>query len=235
MEVLTEVDEQRIARAARARRVLLARPARARPTEAFERVGDMLGLHPMAMEDTREFGQRPKVDVYESHVLVVFYTARVDRSDGPPVADPARGPRLRLGRLHRHGPPGGTATCSTSSTTPCSRRAREAEDYLVYRIFDTLTDAWYPVIDAIETQVDPLEGEVFERARREQLSRIYRLRQEVREHHRLHGRAARPLPARGGGDPQPRRPHAAARRSTCATSATTSRRSRASCTASSRT
>jgi magnesium transporter len=61
----------------------------------------------------------------------------------------------------------------------------EAEDYLVYRIFDTLTDAWYPVINAIESRVDGLEGEVFVRARREQLSRIYRLRQEVREHHRL--------------------------------------------------
>jgi len=63
----------------------------------------------------------------------------------------------------------------------------EVEDYLVYRIFDTLTDAWYPVINAIEEQVDGLEAEVFERARREQLSRIYRLRQEVREHHRLMG------------------------------------------------
>ena len=62
---------------------------------------------------------------------------------------------------------------------------KEAEDYLVYRIFDSLTDAWYPVITAIETRVDGLEAEVFERARREQLSRIYRLRQEVREHHRL--------------------------------------------------
>ena len=63
----------------------------------------------------------------------------------------------------------------------------EVEEHLVYRIFDTLTDAWYPVIAAIETQVDQLEGEVFERARKEQLSRIYRLRQEVREHHRLLG------------------------------------------------
>jgi magnesium transporter len=63
----------------------------------------------------------------------------------------------------------------------------ELEDYLVYRIFDSLTDAWYPVINAIEEHVDALEAEVFARARREQLSRIYHLRQEVREHHRLMG------------------------------------------------
>src|SRR4051812_38293283 len=50
-------------------------------------LGELLGLHPMAMEDTREFGQRPKVDVYDKHVLVVFYTARVDGGEGQ-VAEP---------------------------------------------------------------------------------------------------------------------------------------------------
>ena len=29
----------------------------------------------MAHEDTREFGQAPKVDAYHSYVLVVFFTA----------------------------------------------------------------------------------------------------------------------------------------------------------------
>jgi magnesium transporter len=185
MQVLTEVDEQGIATGLE-RDEFFWLDLHAPSPEAFERVGSMLGLHEMAMEDTREFGQRPKVDVYESHVLIVFYTARISRSDGPPVASPLEvhvyvsGDFILTVRqdecdllddLHDDLLPEGT----------------EAEDYLVYRIFDTLTDAWYPVIDAIETQVDALEGEVFERTRREQLSQIYRLRQEVREHHRLMG------------------------------------------------
>jgi magnesium transporter len=185
MEVLTEVDEQHIA-AQLERKEFFWLDLHAPSAETLERVGNRLGLHPMAMEDTREFGQRPKVDAYESHVLVVFYTSRINPGDGPPVAVPLEvhvyvsGDFVLTVRqehcdllddLHDALLPEGT----------------EAEDYLVYRIFDTLTDAWYPVINAIETQVDCLEGEVFERARREQLSRIYRLRQEVREHHRLLG------------------------------------------------
>ena len=185
MEVLTEVDERRIA-ALLERDEFFWLDLHAPSAEAFEHVGGMLGLHEMAMEDTREFGQRPKVDVYESHVLVVFYTARINRSDGPPVANP----------LEVHVYVSGDFVL-TVRQDECDLlddlhdallpEGTEAEDYLVYRIFDTLTDAWYPVINAIETQVDGLEGEVFERARREQLSRIYRLRQEVREHHRLMG------------------------------------------------
>ena len=182
MEVLTDVDDGRI-------RALLERDhffwldLHEPTSEAFTRVGEMLGLHPVAMEDTREFGQRPKSDVYESHVLVVFYTAR--RTGGEdPVADPIE--------VHVYVSGGFVVTVRQAECdllddlhTELIPADTEAEDYLVYRIFDSLTDAWYPVINAIEQRVDGLEGEVFERTRREQLARIYRLRQEVREHHRL--------------------------------------------------
>jgi magnesium transporter len=182
MEVLTDVDEARIRSHLEADDFFwldLMAPG----ADAFARVGDMLGLHAMAMEDTREFGQRPKVDVYESHVLVVFFTARRTGSDEP-VATPIEvhvyvsGDFILTVRQEE---------CDLlddlhSALVPDDS---EAEDYLVYRIFDSLTDAWYPVINAVEDRVDGLEAEVFERARREQLSRIYRLRQEVREHHRL--------------------------------------------------
>ena len=184
MEVLTEVDEARIG-ALLERDEFFWLDLHAPDADAFERVGDMLGLHPMAMEDTREFGQRPKVDVYESHVLVVFFTARRTGSENP-VASPIE--------VHVYVSGGYILTVRQEDCDLLDDlhgalvpRGKEPEDYLVYRIFDTLTDAWYPAINAIEAQVDGLEAEVFERARRSQLSRIYRLRQEVREHHRLMG------------------------------------------------
>jgi magnesium transporter len=163
VEVLTEIDRDRIARE--------------------REVGRLLSLHPMAMEDTREFGQRPKVDVYEKHVLIVYYTARVN-------GDPGEVAELVEVHVYVSG-----EFIVTVRRLDCDLldelhealvpEQTDVEDYLVYRIFDTLTDAWYPVISEIETYVDGLEAEVFQRTRRDQLSRIYRLRQEVREHHRL--------------------------------------------------
>jgi magnesium transporter len=182
MEVLTEVDEARIKTLLERKHFFwldLHEPA----AEAFAQVGGLLGLHPMAMEDTREFTQRPKVDAYESHVLVVFYTARRTGEDEP-VAVPIE--------VHVYVSGDFVVTVRQEACDLLDElhdtlipEDTEAEDYLVYRIFDSLTDAWYPVINAIETRVDGLEAEVFVRARREQLARIYRLRQEVREHHRL--------------------------------------------------
>jgi magnesium transporter len=182
MEVLTEVDEARI-RSHLEDDEFFWLDLTAPGPDAFARVGDMLGLHAMAMEDTREFGQRPKVDIYESHVLVVFFTARRTGSDEP-VASPIEVHVYVSGDF-----------ILTIRQDECDLlddlhgalvpEGKETEDYLVYRIFDTLTDAWYPAINAIERHVDGLEEEVFVRARREQLARIYRMRQEVREHHRL--------------------------------------------------
>ena len=59
------------------------------------------------------------------------------------------------------------------------------EELLVYRILDGLTDAYYPVIAKLEDHIDELEGDVLARPRREQLRRGYRLKQTVRELHRL--------------------------------------------------
>ena len=67
MEVLTEVDRERI-EALRGRDEFfwldLAPPSRRRPRRGC---GALLGLHALALEDTREFDQRPKLDRYDGH------------------------------------------------------------------------------------------------------------------------------------------------------------------------
>jgi magnesium transporter len=182
MEVLTELDEERVRELRERDEFFWLDLLRPEPGD-IDALGRALELHPIALEDTREFGQRPKVDMYEGHLLLVFYTARVRDGEGPP-AEPIEvhvhlsGSSIvtvhhqdcdLLGRLHQ--------TLADEHT--------DDEDYLVYQILDALTDAFYPVISALEERIDALEGEVLERTRREQLSRIYRLRQDTRELQRL--------------------------------------------------
>ena len=142
-----------------------------------------LGLHPMALEDTREFGQRPKVDAYQDYILIVFFTAH-DSEDPDRVVHPVevhvyvsgqwivtvhREPLPLLERLYDELEPTGT----------------HEEDYLVYRILDGLTDAFFPAVAALEERIDRLEADVLERPRRELLGRVYRRKQEVHELQRL--------------------------------------------------
>jgi magnesium transporter len=183
MQVLMAPDESRIA-AQLERDEFFWLDLHAPSPAEFDRVAALLHLHPMAVEDTREFGQRPKADVYEEHVLVVFYTAATSGED--PVARPIE--------VHVYVSGSFIVTIRQGKCDVLDRMHEalvpedaDEEEYLVYRVFDTLTDAWYPAITAIEEHIDALEAEVLSRARREQLGRIYRLRQEVREHYRLVG------------------------------------------------
>ena len=131
--VLTDVDSEQIADRRRRDEFFwldLAQPS----DEDLDALQAALDLHPMALEDTREFGQRPKVDAYQDYVLIVFFTAR--ESDDPErVVHPVevhvyvsgqwivtvhREPLPLLERLHDELEPAGT----------------HEEDYLVYRILD---------------------------------------------------------------------------------------------------
>jgi magnesium transporter len=176
VRVLTAVDAPEIARLRAADEFFwidLARPA----TGEVEHLGRALDLHPVALEDTMEFGQRPKLDPYEGQLLLVYFTARVP-------AEPIE--------VHIHISGGFIATvrhqaCDTLDDLhdELADVSTEDEEALVYRILDRLTDAFFPVIDALETTIDQLEAEVLSRPRREHLERSYRLKQDVRELQRL--------------------------------------------------
>ena len=183
MEVLTAVDGERIAVLRRKDEFFwldLAEPSDA-DLDALEAA---LGLHPMAMEDTREFGQRPKVDAYRDHVLLVFYTARRADRDGDRLIEPIEVHVYVSGHW-----------IATVRRRPCTvldtlhdeliPESVDAEEYLVYRILDTLTDALFPVVDALEERIDELEAEVLEQPQRRHLRGIYRTKQEVQELNRL--------------------------------------------------
>jgi magnesium transporter len=173
MEVLTAVERDRIA-ALRARDEFFWLDVQDASDAELEEAGRLLGLHELAMEDTREMGQRPKVDRYAETVLVVYWSARPADSG------------VELLEVHLHISGGflftarpGACTALDDLLETLGDEPISAEEYIVYRVLDVLTDALYPVIDHIEGQIDRLEGEVLADTTSAQLGAIYRLKQQV--------------------------------------------------------
>jgi magnesium transporter len=172
MDVLTAVDGDRIASDLESGHPFwldLIDPS----ADEVNRLGELLGLHPVAVEDTREFGQRPKVDVYEDHVLLAFYSARIDEAGAVAPIE-----------VHIYVAGGYIITVRREPCTVLDELRRNLDDmreHPMYSILDTLTDAFYPVIEGLEDRIDALEDQVLRRTHRDQLEAIYRLRQEVRE------------------------------------------------------
>ncbi len=183
MQVLETVDRDRLAEL-RDRNEFFWLDLTEPSAGSLKEVWDVIGLHPVALEDTTEFGQRPKLDLYGDHVLFVFYTVRRAARTGAAPVEPVE--------IHIYISGSFVMTVRRSTCTELDQLHEEldtadpkAEHYIVYRIFDVLTDAFYPIIEVLEEHIDAIEGEVLLlKPRREQLGAIYRLKQNVQELHR---------------------------------------------------
>ena len=142
--------------------------------EHLAELTDIFDLHPLAVEDMREPGQRPKLDDYDDHVLLVFYGAT--SSDGSleliEVECVITGEYLIT---HRDAP---CAELDALRTFFAQRTARE-EQFVIYRVLDALTDTFFPVLASIDDEIDDLESDVIAQPTDEQLQRIFRLKREL--------------------------------------------------------
>jgi magnesium transporter len=180
MEVLAHVDRDRIA-ALRERDEFFWLDLNDPQAGDVEALGEALDLHPIAVEDTIEFGQRPKLDTYGDHVLFVFYTVRRGKDADEAVIAPVEvhiyisGTFIVTVRREQ-------CTELDSLHDELDQADPRAEDYIVYKIFDVLTDAFYPIIELLEDNIDGLESHILlSRPSREHLAEIYRLKQRIQE------------------------------------------------------
>ena len=183
MEVLTTVDPGRIG-ALLERDEFFWLDLHSPSAPDLATVGDLLGLHPLAVEDSREWYQRPKVESYDDHVLLVYFTALLRE-----VADDESVVPIEV---HIYVAGGYVLTLRRDEIPELEAlrddlepAAGETEDYVVYRILDTLTDRIPPIVEQIGHRIDDLEDVVLERVRPRQLTRIYRLKQDVQTLKRL--------------------------------------------------
>jgi len=144
--------------------------------EILERIGDVFGLHRLALEDVVYIGQRPKVEPYPAYAFVVVGQPRIEEREIEQVS-------LFLGK-------GFVVTIQEregDSMDGVRTRIREARgrirkmdsDYLAYAILDAITDAYFPVLEDIGEELDQLEFEVLDDPEVQTLNRIHVVRRQL--------------------------------------------------------
>lgn len=129
--------------------------------DTIAQVGQALGLHPLAVEDTQEFGQRPKLDLYGDDQLLLVYFGAVAGSDGPVGVEVHLhvSPRFVLS-VHRTGCPAFDRVEARFQSSP-----PQSGQVLIYRVIDALTDSVLDVLEQVADRIDAYETEVFHRPR----------------------------------------------------------------------
>lgn len=142
-------------------------------------LGKRFGWHPLALEDMQHFRQRPKLDRYDGQMLLVFYGAR------PAAADLASdAPQLVEVHFMVSGSWVVTVRREQCAELDELRRRIAAdsgrdEQLVVYRIFDTLTDSFFPVLERIDDAIDELEDAIVLQPDDEQLQRVFQLKRRL--------------------------------------------------------
>ena len=149
----------------------------AAPTEAeIDELGELFGFHPLALEDAQHFGQRPKLDHYQDYVFLVFYGAR----DEPRVeADLLCEVQMfvsgkYLVTLHQ-----GALPALQEQHSRLDGLVLHSEQFLLYRVFDALTDSFFPPLARLDDEIDELEAAVLAGPTNEQLQRLFAMKRSL--------------------------------------------------------
>jgi len=137
---------------------------------------ELFGFHPLALEDSEHFDQRPKLDNYGDHVFLVFYGAW--RHPGDDVAPLSEVHLFISGQyvvtIH-HDP----LPALDIQREQLEGQVLHSEQFLLYRILDALTDSFFPILAELDDEIDDLESAVLADPTDEQLQRLFALKREL--------------------------------------------------------
>ncbi len=161
----------------------------------LERIADVFEVHPLALADIVNVGQRAKVDAYEHNHLIVLRMIRLcPRSEALArrVQGGANGLVIEYEQVSMVVGDNFVLTLQEAGGDvfdPIRNRLRErlgnvrhmGPDYLAYVLLDAVVDAYFPVADHIGAQFEALERQMVEDGDQIDLNRIHMLRSELRD------------------------------------------------------
>jgi len=140
--------------------------------EVLTLLHEVFKIHPLAVEDVREFHQRPKIEDYDDFVSIVVYGAR---SLGEPLTEVHCFYAERfLVSVHRDEVPAVTDACHTLGRLHTDRRL-----VALYRLLDALVDTMFPYLTAMDERIDELQDQIFVDPKESQLAGLFELKREL--------------------------------------------------------
>ena len=148
--------------------------------EALKTVGELFNLHPLALEDVLDTGQRPKVETFPDYLFIVAQMVYQDHRDsicGEQVS-------MFLGKNF-------LITVQEEAEydvfEPVRQRIRSGHgslrkaktDYLAYALLDSIIDHYYPVLEHLGNAIDELEDDLLERPSREMVLTLHEYKRSL--------------------------------------------------------
>ena len=144
----------------------------------LEAMQEEFGLHELAVDDAQTGHQRPKIEEYGDSLFVVLHTVELE------------GKELRVGEVDvfaganyiltvRHRTKRGFADVRAR----CEREPellRHGSGFVLYALMDAVVDRYFPVVEALETEFESIEDQIFGGGlARQNIESLYALKQKL--------------------------------------------------------
>jgi magnesium transporter len=146
--------------------------------EELAEMQDEFDLHPLAVEDARHGHQRPKIEEYGDLLFVVVNTVDVVGED------------LRIGEVdifvgrnyvlsvRQHSEQGFLGVRARAEREP--ELLKNGSGYVLYALMDAIVDRYFPVLDAVETELESIEQQLFSaKDPRSNIESLYYVKQKL--------------------------------------------------------
>src|SRR6266481_620503 len=150
------------------------------PAEAeLDEMREEFDLHPLAVEDASHGHQRPKIEEYGDQLFVVMTTTELSPTDELKLGEM----NVFVGRnyilsIRQHTERGFQEVRARCEREP--ELLRNGSGYVLYALMDAVVDRYFPVLDAVEMELENIEEQLFSgSAPRLNIERLYYVKQKL--------------------------------------------------------
>ncbi|MEO6847092.1 MAG: magnesium/cobalt transporter CorA [Chthoniobacterales bacterium] len=145
--------------------------------ELLRKMAQRFGLHPLALEDTLNTTQRPKIELYDTCFFIITEMIYTDKAGDLTVEQLS----LFLGKEF-------LITIQEEAGQDVFERVRDRlrhgqgygrkmkADYLAYALLDSAVDHFFPILESLGDNIEELEDQMLEHADRNTLKKLYQVK-----------------------------------------------------------
>jgi magnesium transporter len=146
--------------------------------DLIRQLGEMFGLHDLALEDVIHVHQRPKVEEYDDHVFIITRTP-INAGETFETKQVAlfMGDNFVLSFQE---------SANQCFEPVCNRMRRKrgrlrnaSADYLTYALLDAVLDDYFPMLDKYGETIEELETRLLERFENSLVTRVHQIKRDL--------------------------------------------------------
>ena len=148
--------------------------------EELDEMQQEFGLHELAVEDARHGHQRPKIEEYGDSLFAVFHLVEPDTEQGEVNVGEVD---VFVGRNYVLSVRNRSKLGFLGVRERCERQPellKSGSGFVLYALMDAVVDRYFPVIDALEVELETIEQQIFTKgAPYNNIRRLYELKRRA--------------------------------------------------------